>query len=71
MSNPNPSAYTKYEQACARIRELQAEIKTLREALDAMEILPTGMSPAVCRAMARYWDGMADRVALAPKEPPP
>jgi hypothetical protein len=29
VSNPKPSVYTKYEQACARIRELEADKERL------------------------------------------
>jgi hypothetical protein len=47
----------------AHIRELEAEVKMLRETIDAMETIPTGMSQAVCRAMAKYWNGLANRMA--------
>jgi hypothetical protein len=50
-------------ECAAEIRRLQAEVQMLRETIDAMETMPTGMSPAVCRAMAKYWNGLADRIA--------
>jgi hypothetical protein len=46
-----------------RIAELEAEVQTARDAMDAMESMSTGMSPAVCRAMAKYWIGLADRMS--------
>jgi hypothetical protein len=47
----------------AEIRRLEAEVQMLRETIDAMETMPTGMSQAVCRAMAKYWNGLANRMA--------
>jgi hypothetical protein len=58
------------DEAHARIAQLEADNKMLRETIDAIDNMPTGMSPAVCRAMAAYWNGLADRMAaFAPKEP--
>jgi hypothetical protein len=46
-----------------RYHDLQVEVKELREAMDAMDSMPTGLSPAVCRSMAKYWNGLANRIA--------
>jgi len=60
VSNPKLSVYGKYEQACARIRELEAEVKTLKHIiLVDNEKDRLGIRIAQLEASVEYHKGMA------------
>lgn len=60
LANEYSNVLTERDRLLLEVERLREDEKIWRETVEAINDIPTNLSPAVCRAMAAYWNRLAE-----------